>query len=146
MKIDIEIEALAKNILSKQAVGIGLVDRFLHGPKGPAIFVADIDIRFPGAGGVAGDDDPFQDLVRVLLHEDAVIESSRLALVGVDAKVNRPRMILGQEGPLDAARKPRAAPPAQSRFLDDFDDFLGRHIVDGFGQGPVATVGAVAVQ
>src|SRR5205807_9302455 len=108
-----------------------LVDSLLHGATGPTILVADIDVRFPSTGRIAGDNDPFQDLVRIFLHEDAVIESSRLALVGVDAEINWAGMIFGQEGPLDAAWKPRAAPPAESRFLDHFDDFLGRHIANG---------------
>ena len=45
----------------------------------------------------------------ILLHQNAVVECARFAFVGVDAQVDRPRMILGQERPLDPAGKP--APP-----------------------------------
>ena len=71
--------------------------------------------------GVAADDDPFEHLVRIFLHQDAVVERARLALVGIDAHVDRAGMVLRQEGPLQARGKPRAAAAAQIARLDHFD-------------------------
>ena len=56
---------------------------------------------------------PFEHLVRILFHQDAVVERARLALVGVDAQVDRAGMVLGQEGPLEPGRKAGPAAAAQ---------------------------------
>src|SRR5262249_34534791 len=94
------------------------------------------------------DDDALEHLVRVVLHEDAVVEGARLALVGVDAEIDRAVVLLRrrQEGPLDAAREAGAAAAAQAGLLDGVDDLGARHLVDRPRQGPVAAVGAVAFQ
>src|SRR5262249_32831915 len=55
VQIDIEIEAFAEDILAQIASGIGFVDRFLQGAVSPAIFVAQINVGGPRAGGVAGE-------------------------------------------------------------------------------------------
>ena len=83
-----------------------------------------------GPGGVAGEDDAFEHLMRVLLHQDAVVEGAGLALVGVDAHVDRAGMVLGQEGPLEAAGEAGAAAAAQAGRLDRVDDLGRRHLVD----------------
>src|SRR5687768_1144120 len=71
-----------------------------------------------GVGRVATQDQSFDDLMRVFLHQDAVVERSRLALVGVQAKVDRPRMIRRQERPLEPRRKASPAASAQAtRFI-----------------------------
>jgi len=63
--------------------------------------------------------------MRIVLHQDAVVERPRLALVGVDAEIDWPRMVFGQEGPFDAGRKARAPAAAQARVLHEFRDFVG---------------------
>ena len=107
VQVDVEVEVLAEDVLAEQVGRVGLVDRLLHDCGSAAVFVAEVDVGRAGPRRVAGEDDPFEDLVRVLLHQDAVVERARLALVGVDAQVDRARMVLGQEGPLDAARESR---------------------------------------
>ena len=42
-------------------------------------------------GGVGAEDDAFEDLVRIAFHLHAVDERARLALVGIDAEIDRAR-------------------------------------------------------
>src|SRR5205823_10829547 len=135
----------AKDVAAKEVVRISLIDGPLHHAVAGAIFVAEVDVGGTGARGIAGQDDPLQKLVRVFLHENPVVEGSWLALVAINAEVNRTRMVLGQKGPFDAAGEAGTAPPAQSRILDRLDDLLAGHLVDGLGEGAVAAVGTVRV-
>src|SRR5436305_517410 len=79
--------------------GAGLGDRPLHHPEGVDVLEPDVDVGRRGAGGEAGDQDPLQEHVGVLLHDDPVVERRRLALVAVDAEQGL-LAVLGQEGPL----------------------------------------------
>ena len=42
----------------------------------------------------------FEQLVRILLHQNAIVERAGLALVRINGQVNRPLMVLRQEAPL----------------------------------------------
>src|SRR5207244_10047923 len=59
VEIDIEVKSLAEEVLSKQAASIRLVNGCLQGTKSSPVFIANINVRLPGTGGVAGDDDSF---------------------------------------------------------------------------------------
>ena len=83
--------------------------------------------------------------MRIVLHQDAVVERARLALVGVHAEVDGARMVLGQEGPFDAGRKAGAAAAAEPRILDDLRDVVRGHS-QGFSERLISAVGAVASQ
>ncbi len=75
--------------------------------------------------GMGRNDDPLEDLMRVVLHQDTVVECPRLALVGVNTQVNRARMVLGQKGPFDARGKAGAPAAAKAGVFDDLGDFVG---------------------
>ena len=105
MLVNVEVKILAENVLAEQIVRVSFVDGFLHDPKTAAVFVTEVDVRRAGPGRVASKDDAFQELVRIFLHEDAVVECSWLALVAVDAEKDLARMVLGQERPFEAARE-----------------------------------------
>src|SRR5262249_18737042 len=94
---------------AEQVGGVGLVDGPLHGTGGGAVLVADVDVGGPGLDGVTRQDDAFEHLVRVLLHQDAIVEGAGLALVGVDAHVDGAGVVLPPEGPRGPAaeRRPR---------------------------------------
>ena len=83
--------------------------------------------------------------MRILLHQDAIVERARLALIRVDAQIDRPRMVLRQKAPLHSRRKTSPAAAAQARVLHQI-----RHIVrlhrQRFLQRFVAAVGAIAGQ
>ncbi len=85
--------------------------------------------------------------MRVLLHQDAVVVRARLGLIGVDAEVDRPGVVLGQEGPLEPARgsrrrRGRAGPESLTCATTSSGFFSLQHALEG----RVAAVGAVALQ
>jgi hypothetical protein len=77
--------------------------------------------------GEAGDDHALDERVRVALHERAVLERARLALVGVAHDVDGLAGALRDERPLEPGGEPGAAAAAQPSVLDDLDDVTRRH-------------------
>ena len=65
--------------------------------------------------------------MRIEFHLHAVDEGARLALVGVDAQINRAGMVLGQERPLQSGGEAGPAAAAQPAGLHQFDDLLRAH-------------------
>ena len=96
-------------------VGLG------HGPVEPVghlrVLAADVDEGAVGPGGERRDHDALDELVRVLLHQLAVLERPRLGLVGVAAQV-LVHLATGQEGDLLAHREAGAAAAAKARGLE----------------------------
>ena len=131
-------KSLPQDVLAQVAGRVALVDRRLQPLVAERIFVAQIDVGRRGPGGVAAEDDPFEDLMRIVLHQDAIVERARLALVGVDAHVDRAGMVLGQEGPFQPGGKAGPAAAAELAGLDHFDDSAGRHSASDLLSGPVA--------
>src|SRR5205823_14481543 len=107
---------------------------------------ADVDVRRVTADRVGGDDDAFEELVRVLRDDEAILERAGLALVGVDREVDGLRRLLRQEAPFEPRRKPRAAAATQVRRLHDPDQLLGRARRERLPRGLVPAVRHVDVQ
>ena len=91
-----------------------------------------------GAGRVAHDQDALEQRVRVAQQQLAILERSRLGLVGVDDDVAR--LGGGQEARLAAGGEAGAAAAAQARGRDGLDDLLARHRLDGALELRVAAV------
>ena len=70
---------------------------------------------------------------RFQLH--AVAERARLALVGVDAHVDRPGMVLGQEGPLQPGGEPGPAAAAEVARADHLHHVGRRLLLEHFVAG-----------
>jgi len=70
--MDVEVEALAEDVLAQEALLGTPRHRFLHHAEAAAVLVTQVDVGDPGARGIGGDDDAFEKLVRVFLDEDAV--------------------------------------------------------------------------
>ena len=101
----------AEDLLADVALLAGLGERGVEHVGLVGVLAADEDERLVGADRVGADDDPLDQLVRVLLHQLAVLERARLGLVGVahEVLVHRP---LGDEGHLLAHREAGAAAAA----------------------------------
>src|SRR5690606_37179173 len=76
---------------------------------------------------VRADQRALDDLVRRPADQLAVLEGTRLGLVGVDEQVVRLAIVLGHEAPLDAGREAGAAAAAQPALLDHLDDLVAAH-------------------
>ena len=134
-KINVERKVAAQNVLAQQVVGVAFSIACLQDAKAAAVFVTQIEVGRGRPRRAAGDDDAFEQLMRILLHQDAIVERARLALVGVDAHVDRAGMVLRQERPLQAAREAGAAAAAQAGVLDELRD-VGRATCQRLRQTP----------
>ena len=94
------------------------------------VLAADEDEGVAGVGGEGGDRDPLDQLVRVALHQLAVLEGAGLGLVGVAAEVLG-HFAAGQEGGLFAHREAGAAAPAQARVFELLEDLVLLHLAVG---------------
>src|SRR5690606_22944057 len=95
---------------------------------------------------MGGDDHAFDELVRVVLDDVAVLERARLGLVGVAQHVARAPVWRRHERPLDPGRETGTSPPAKARGLDLVYDLLGRHGRESLTRGVVPSVLAVEVE
>ena len=73
--------------LPEEAARVRLVDRALEHVLHVEELAADVDVGDLRADGVAGDRAPFDQQVRVALHQQVILERARLALVGVAGDV-----------------------------------------------------------
>ena len=119
--------------------------RRLEDPVGPDILETKVDVGGARPGGEARDQDALEELVGVPLHQVAVVEGRRLALVGVDAH-ERFFPILGKKRPLQAAREAGAAAAAELGILDQVDDRVGRHGREGLAGRLVAAARFINLQ
>ncbi len=71
-----------------------------------------------------GNERAFQHLQRFLFHDGAILEGARLAFIGIDDDMFRPRL-LQHRPPLQMRGKARAAQPAQPGDLQRLQDGIG---------------------
>jgi len=116
---------------------VALVDGLLEPLQAQRVLVAQVDINDRRPGGVGRNNRPFDHLMGVFFHQDAVVERARLALVGIDAEIDGSRMVLGQKGPLDPGGKTGPAAAPQPAGFDQLDHFLGTHLLEHAAQGLV---------
>ena len=98
----IEIESAAENIFAEIARGVGFFDGRVHDVQHVAIFAANVDVALMRADRAPGDDDAFDQLMRIHFHQRTVLAGAGLALIGVAENVFRLRRFLGHEAPLHA--------------------------------------------
>ncbi len=134
---DVEIHIAAEDVLAQKALGIGVVDGFLHDLEQVAILAAQVDEAHLGADGQAGDDDALDHGVGIVLEDQAVFAGAGFALISVDQDVFRFRGLLGDERPFHPGREAGAAAAAQVGGLHLSDDAF-RAQFDGLACGFVS--------
>ena len=117
--VDHEVEGVlgAEDALAEVALGVGLLDGRLEDVGLVRVLAADEDEALVGPGGDRADDAALDQQVRVLLHQQPVLERAGLGLVGVAAEelVHR---ALGDEAGLLAHGEAGAAAAAQPGLLE----------------------------
>src|ERR1700759_2935762 len=92
MNVDFNIETRAQHILPEEVVRACFLDRLLKnaGPLGKLasyIYVGGVDVE-----SETGDEDAFNQLMRIFMNDIAILESARLRFVRVADQVNRLRL------------------------------------------------------
>ena len=138
----VEIIARPAGVLADQLGFVGFGDGGKQHLGFADIFAADVDIGGACPHRETGDERAFDQLVRIVADDFAVLAAAGLGLVGVDDEVARAlgARRLGHERPFHAGREPCPATAAQARCLDRVDDRVGAHGEQRLGVGPVATL------
>ena len=123
---DVAVEPAAEDVLAEISGRIGLLDLGLENPLHVIELAANVDVGDLRADRVAGNRAPFDEQVRIALHQHVVLERPGLALVGVATEILRQWRVLEHELPLHAGRKPGAAAATKARGLDPLDHVVGR--------------------
>ena len=114
---NVQRKAGALNVLAEVAFGVAFVHCLLHSLPRERVLVTHVKVGRRRPRGKAAHHQALQDLMGILLHEDAIVERARLALVGIETEVDRPWMILGEKRPLQSRGEAGAAAAAQgARF------------------------------
>ena len=124
MDEDVAVEAAAVNVLPQMPGPIRLGQRALERLLHVQELAANVDVGDRRANRIAADGAPFDQQVRVALHQHVVLERAGLALVGVAGDVLRLGRVLEDELPLQARREAGAAAAAQARRLHLLDDVV----------------------
>merc|ERR1719461_2525934 len=97
-----------------------------------------VDVAGPGSHGGASDQAAFNQSVRVVPHDLAILASSWLALVSVDHQVLGAAVVwLVHEAPLEAAGEASTTPASQTAGLDLVNDPLATLLHDLLGLVPL---------
>src|SRR6185436_6846667 len=116
MEIDVKVVTAAENVFAEEILFASLLKRATENFRPFDEFTADVEVGQVNVVRIAGNDHPFEQLMRVLVNDLAVFECPRLGLVRVAYEVNRFAAFAVHERPFQPARKPRAAAAAQARI------------------------------
>src|SRR4029077_11264505 len=114
---DIHVVAGTAGVLADEPRRVGLVDRRLEVLRLVIELAADIDVGGADPHPRSGQEAAFDQLVRIVPEDVAVLAGAGLALVGVDHEIGRAVAGLGHERPFEPRWKAGAAATAQPRFL-----------------------------
>src|SRR5512133_2486621 len=120
--------AACQNVLADVAGPAGLGNRLLQNTGPEDKLASYVDVGGFRSDGIAGQDYPFEDLVRIALDQLTVFKRTWLAFVGVTAQVARPLMVFGQKSPFDPRGEPGAASAAQAGLDHKLSDVGGRNL------------------
>lgn len=144
MDIDVEVEAGAEDVFAEKTFGAGFFDGVPDDLGRFGKFAADIDIGEVNIRGKGGDGEAFDELVRVLVEDVAVLECTRLGFVSIDDDVVVFAVVVFDEAPLGSGGEAGSASAAQVGSFHHVDDLAGFQR-EGFFEGLVAAVGEVGV-
>ena len=130
MGAKLEIEPGAAQVLAEIAAAVGFRQRPIDNLEEVAILASNIDETLVSLDGIARDDNAFDELMRVILHQGAVFAGAGLALIRVAHHVLGLRRLLGDKTPFHARIEAGAAAAAQAGVLHLVDDVFRFH-----GQG-----------
>ena len=109
--IEVEIPTGTGGVLAQKARVIGFVDGALQRLALADVFTADVDIAGVGVHRERGDETAFDQRVRIMAHDLAVLAGARFGFVGVDHQIGGPPVaFLGHEGPFQTRREASTTP------------------------------------
>ena len=122
---DVEREPRVEDFASERPVVVGVVDGLLDSFEAEGELPSQEDEDLVDLQRVGGNDDALDQLVRIALDEEVVLERRGLGFVTVDDEVGHGR--LSQHRPLSSGRKARTTTTEQRRLVHFGGDLFGQH-------------------
>jgi len=138
---DVEVEARPHDALAEQPQAARLLQRDGQVDHGQRVLVADVDETLVGADRPGADHHALEHRVRVALHDRAVLERSRVALVAVAQHEAPIARRAPARPPLAAGVEAGAAAAALARDRHLLDHLVRRHLEEGLGKPRVGALG-----
>ena len=138
---DVDVERPAVGIVLADQLGfIGLIDRGLQMLALADEFAAHVDVADMGVHREACEQAAFDQKMRIMPHDLAVLAGAGLELVGIDHEIARPAVgqFLRHERPFQPGRKAGPAASAQAGCLHFADDPVAALVDDRLGAVPGA--------
>src|SRR6266702_3657073 len=145
MQNDIKRKVAAKYILTNIASSIRFFNGSFNLSACQGQFTAYINKGCRNMAGIACNNCSLNQLVRVFLHNHAVFKSAWFAFISITAKVAC-LVVPGEKAPFHTGRETRSTTPTQSRFLDQFNQFIGLVFFDRFSKRFITSVLMVAIE
>ena len=128
MRVQIEIETGARDIPAEVALRVRLRDYSVQMIDQVAILAADVEITFVRIHRQAGDQNAFDHLKGIVLHQQTILAGAGLALIGVDHDVFGLGRSARDETPLESGGETGAAAATQRGGFHFIHDLLRRHL------------------
>ena len=142
---DVQVEAGAEDVVTKQAGRFGLFNRLLQSTDRQRIFGPDVDVGLAGPDAVGGDRHAFHQSVRIAFNDRSVHERAGITFVRVADQVFLVALAGASEFPFLAGGESTSAAAAQATDVDRVADLFGRHLSQRVEQRAVSAVGDVLV-
>jgi len=113
MDVNFQVVAGAENVFAEEIFRAGFLQRVVQDFRAFGHFATDINVGELHVVREAGDDHAFDELVRILVDDLAILERAGFGFVGVADQVNRLAAFAVNEAPFESAREP--APPRPRR-------------------------------
>ena len=117
MDVNLYIESGAENVTPKEIVLARFFDGTFEDFRAFWKLTSYVNVGRAGIQGETGDQDAFQQLMRIFVNDVAVFERARLRFVGVADQIDRPLFVRLDEAPFETARKSRPPRPRSPEFL-----------------------------
>src|SRR5689334_10202115 len=102
----IELPARTKNVVPKQLVFVAVVDFPVARLPGVFVFMANVEDSGSGASRKSGDNHAFNEKMRKMLHDEAILYRSRFTFIRVADDILLISWAVADRLPLSADRKP----------------------------------------
>ncbi len=142
--VDVEVKAGAEDVFAEKTFRACFFDGVPNDLGRFGKFAADVDVGEVNICGEGGNGEAFDELVRVLVEDVAVLEGAGLGFVAVDNDVVVFAVVVFDEAPFGSGGEAGSASAAQVGGFHHVNDLAGFQR-EGFFEGLVAAVGEVGV-
>ena len=114
MDVNFQIVTGAENVFADEIFRASFLDGAIQNLRAFGHFAADVNVGELHVVREAGNDHAFDQLMRILVHDLAILERARLGFVGVADEINRLAALAIYKAPLETARETGTAATAQA--------------------------------